>query len=438
METRILQNNDIRIVMEKALIKFEGKEFHADIIQGSEGEKAIDIRNLRKDTGFIVFDPGFANTASCLSEITFIHEDGILRYRGIPIEELAGKATFLEVAYLLMLGKLPTQSELQEFEKAVINNMPLHEGIKNLFSVYPPSMHPMAILASVVMSLSGFSFEEDSTSQRSSLSIALQLLGQLPTIAAYSFKRSIGEPFIYPQTDKGYCENFLRMMFSHPSRNYEILPEVVEALELLLILHADHEQNCSTSTARMVRSSQANVFASVTAAICALWGPKHGGANEAVIHMLEKILEHKISVQQVLEKVKRKELLLMGFGHRVYKNYDPRAKIIKEACHRLLSKLNKKDNLLEIALELEQAALADDYFKERKLYPNVDFYSGIMYRAIGIPTRAFTVMFALGRLPGWLAHILEADKDPKYPLARPRQIYVGSPLTQYIPISQRA
>jgi citrate synthase len=228
------------------------------------------------------------------------------------------------------------------------------------------------------------------------------------------------------------------MMFSHPSRNYEILPEVVEALELLLILHADHEQNCSTSTARMVRSSQANVFASVTAAICALWGPKHGGANEAVIHMLEKILEHKISVQQVLEKVKRKELLLMGFGHRVYKNYDPRAKIIKEACHRLLSKLNKKDNLLEIALELEQAALADDYFKERQLYPNVDFYSGIMYRAIGIPTRAFTVMFALGRLPGWLAHILEADKDPKYPLARPRQIYVGSPLTQYIPISQRA
>jgi len=438
METRILQNNDISIVMEKALIKFEGKEFHADIIQGSEGEKAIDIRNLRKDTGFIVFDPGFANTASCLSEITFIHEDGILRYRGIPIEELAGKATFLEVAYLLMLGKLPTQSELQEFEKAVINNMPLHEGIKNLFSVYPPSMHPMAILASVVMSLSGFSFEEDSTSQRSSLSIALQLLGQLPTIAAYSFKRSIGEPFIYPQTDKGYCENFLRMMFSHPSRNYEILPEVVEALELLLILHADHEQNCSTSTARMVRSSQANVFASVTAAICALWGTKHGGANEAVIHMLEKILEHKISVQQVLEKVKRKELLLMGFGHRVYKNYDPRAKIIKEACHRLLSKLNKKDNLLEIALELEQAALADDYFKERQLYPNVDFYSGIMYRAIGIPTRAFTVMFALGRLPGWLAHILEADKDPRYPLARPRQIYVGSPLTQYIPISQRA
>jgi len=437
METRILQNNDIRIVMEKALIKFEGKEFQADIIQGSEGEKAIDIRNLRKDTGCIVFDPGFANTASCLSEITFIHEDGILRYRGIPIEELAGKATFLEVAYLLMFGRLPTQSELQEFEKAVINNMPLHEGIKNLFSVYPPSMHPMAILASVVISLSGFSFEEDSTRQRSSLSIALQLLGQLPTIAAYSFKRSIGEPFIYPQTDKGYCENFLRMMFSHPSRNYEILPEVVEALELLLILHADHEQNCSTSTARVVRSSQANVFASVTAAICALWGPKHGGANEAVIHMLEKILEHKISVQQVLEKVKRKELLLMGFGHRVYKNYDPRAKIIKEACHRLLSKLNKKDNLLEVALELEQAALADDYFKERQLYPNVDFYSGIMYRAIGIPTRAFTVMFALGRLPGWLAHILEADRDPKYPLARPRQIYVGSPLTQYTPLSQR-
>ncbi|MCS6961612.1 MAG: citrate synthase [Deltaproteobacteria bacterium] len=439
METKILYT-DVKLPESPSVVKISinDKEFIAPVLVGTEGEKALDIRELRKQTGFITYDPGFANTGSCKSAITFIDEEGILRYRGIPIEDLAGKATFLEVAFLLLNSKLPTENELREFELGILRRMALHEDLKNQFHVYPRDAHPMSILASMVASLAAFYPEKPSGNDESEdYKNYLRLIAKFPTIAAYSFKKSIGHPFIYPRQDYGYCENFLYMMFSHPSCNYEILPEVVEALELLFILHADHEQNCSTSTARLVRSSQANIFAAVTAAICALWGPRHGGANEAVISMLSFIRDNKIPVKNFVERVKNKEFRLMGFGHRVYKSYDPRAKIIKDACHRLLKKLNKEDELLSIALELEEAALHDEYFIERKLYPNVDFYSGIMYRAMGIPTKAFTVMFALGRLPGWLAHIREFDKDPDNKIGRPRQIYVGSNVTSYTPLSER-
>lgn len=437
METRILYS-EMEGGQELAEIKCGNIKFEAPVLVGTLGEKAIDIRELRKSTGLITYDPGYANTGSCQSKITFIDEDGILWYRGIPIEDLAGKATFLEVAYLLLHERLPNEKELKEFETQILRRMALHEDLKNQFHVYPKDAHPMAILASIVASLAAFYPEKTNSNQEEeNYKNYLRLIAKIPTIAAYSFKKSIGHPFIYPRQDLNYCENFLNMMFSHPSCEYEIIPEVVEALDLLLILHADHEQNCSTSTVRMVRSSQANVFAAVTAGICALWGPRHGGANEAVISMLSFIRDNNIPIKDFVERVKRKEFRLMGFGHRVYKNYDPRAKIIKEACHRLLKKLNHDDDLLKIALELENVALQDDYFKERKLYPNVDFYSGIMYRAMGIPTKAFTVMFALGRLPGWLSHLREFDKDPDNKIGRPRQIYIGPQLTPFVPLSER-
>lgn len=423
-----------------ATITVEGKSFEVPLIVGTENEQAIDVSNLRQQSGIITLDSGYMNTGACTSDITFIDgEKGILRYRGIPIEELAEKSTFLEVSYLLLYKKLPTKDELAAFTDRICRHTMLHEDIKNQFSGFPRDAHPMATLASIVCSLSAFYQGEQGDDDLLFDRNTIRLLAKLPTIAAYAYKKSIGQPFIYPDNKRSYCENFLAMMFSLPAEKYEAIPEMVEALDLLLILHADHEQNCSTSTVRMVRSSMANLWATITAGICALWGPRHGGANEEVIEMLTNIHAEGGDVKRYVELAKKKDskVRLMGFGHRVYKNFDPRAKIIKKACDRLLKKLNINDPLLSIAHELEEAALKDDYFVERKLYPNVDFYSGIMYRAMGIPTRAFTVMFALGRLPGWIAHAKEYGEDPKNKINRPRQIYTGPTDSRYIPIDKR-
>jgi len=416
------------------------KTFELPVIVGSEGEKGIDISSLRAKSGYITLDPGYMNTGACQSGITFIDgEKGILRYRGIPIETLAEKSTFLEVAYLLMYGNLPTTPELEAFVKRVKKHTLLHEDIKNFYDGFPRDAHPMSVMASVVCSLSAF-YQNEVTSDAERMDRnAVRLIAKLPTIAAYAYKKSIGQPFIYPDNDLGYCENFLRMMFATPAESYEIDPDHAAVLNLLLILHADHEQNCSTSTVRMVRSAGANLFASVTAGICALWGPLHGGANQEVIEMLEQIKASGGGVKKYIELAKNKDstFRLMGFGHRVYKNFDPRAKIIKTACDKLLAKTKQDDQLLDIAKELEEAALRDSYFIERKLYPNVDFYSGIIYRAMGIPVPAFTVMFALGRMPGWIAHAMEYTADPAAKIGRPRQVYTGPTVSEYKPISKR-
>jgi citrate synthase len=426
--------------MSKATLIIEGKNYEFPIVVGSENEKAIDVTSLRADTGYITLDSGYMNTGACQSDITFIDgEKGILRYRGIPIEVLAEKSSFLEVSYLLLYKKLPTKAELDAFTARVKRHTMLHEDIKAQFDGFPRDAHPMATLASVVCSLSAFYQNESAENEIFFDRNSIRLLAKLPTIAAFAYKKSIGQPMIYPNNSLSYCENFLSMMFSTPAEKFNVIPEMAEALDLLLILHADHEQNCSTSTVRMVRSSMANLWATITAGICALWGPRHGGANEEVIDMLGQIHSDGGDVKKYVELAKKKDsnFRLMGFGHRVYKNFDPRAKIIKAACDKLLNKLKINDPLLEIAKELEEAALKDDYFIERKLYPNVDFYSGIMYRAMGIPTRAFTVMFALGRLPGWIAHAKEYTHEPKNKINRPRQIYIGPTLTEYIPIEKR-
>jgi citrate synthase len=426
--------------MSKATLIIEGKNYELPIVVGSENEKAIDVTSLRADTGYITLDSGYMNTGACQSDITFIDgEKGILRYRGIPIEVLAEKSSFLEVSYLLLYKKLPTKAELDAFTARVKRHTMLHEDIKAQFDGFPRDAHPMATLASVVCSLSAFYQNESAENEIFFDRNSIRLLAKLPTIAAFAYKKSIGQPMIYPNNSLSYCENFLSMMFSTPAEKFNVIPEMAEALDLLLILHADHEQNCSTSTVRMVRSSMANLWATITAGICALWGPRHGGANEEVIDMLGQIHSDGGDVKKYVELAKKKDsnFRLMGFGHRVYKNFDPRAKIIKAACDKLLNKLKINDPLLEIAKELEEAALKDDYFIERKLYPNVDFYSGIMYRAMGIPTRAFTVMFALGRLPGWIAHAKEYTHEPKNKINRPRQIYIGPTLTEYIPIEKR-
>lgn len=426
--------------MTKARLNLEGKDYELPIIVGSEQEKAIDVTSLRADTGYITLDSGYMNTGACQSDITFIDgEKGILRYRGIPIEVLAEKSSFLEVSYLLFYKKLPTKAELDAFTSRVMRHTMLHEDIKAQFDGFPRDAHPMATLASVVCSLSAFYQSESAENELFFDRNSIRLLAKLPTIAAFAYKKSIGQPMIYPNNSLSYCENFLSMMFSTPAEKFDVIPEMAEALDLLLILHADHEQNCSTSTVRMVRSSMANIWATITAGICALWGPRHGGANEEVIDMLGQIHENGGDVKKYVELAKKKDTTfrLMGFGHRVYKNFDPRAKIIKTACDRLLNKLKINDPLLGIAKELEEAALKDDYFVERKLYPNVDFYSGIMYRAMGIPTRAFTVMFALGRLPGWIAHAKEYTHEPKSKINRPRQIYTGPTVSEYIPIEKR-
>jgi len=423
-----------------AKITFPDKTVELPLIAGTENERAIDISTLRQNSGYITYDNGFMNTGNCTSAITFIDgEAGILRYRGIPIEELATQSNFLETAYLLIQGTLPTAAELERFESKVRRHTMLHEDIKSFYAGFPRDAHPMAILASVVCSLSTFYQDESGSLDEIFHLNTIRLLAKLPTIAAYAYKKSIGQPLIYPDNNRAYSENFLYMMFSLPAEQYTVDPVIARALDTLLILHADHEQNCSTSTVRVVRSSMANLFACIAAGICALWGPRHGGANEEVIDMLRRIKADGSDVKKYVELAKKKDsgFRLMGFGHRVYKNFDPRAKIIKKACDDLLKTLKVSDPLLDVAKRLEEAALSDSYFVERKLYPNVDFYSGIMYRAMGIPTQAFTVMFALGRLPGWIAHFREYTEEPNSKISRPRQVYVGPTLTHYVPIAQR-
>lgn len=427
---------------EKAELKLPECTLELPIVVGSEGEKAVDITQLRAKTGYITLDVGYMNTGSCQSAITFIDGDkGILRYRGIPIDVLAEQASFLEVAYLLINGKLPTRNELEAYEARIKKHTMIHEDVKRFYGGFPRDAHPMSILASVVSCLATFyQSEESKLSEDESFNMnSVRLMAKLPTIAAFAYKKSLGQPLMYPKNDMGYCENFLHMMFATPAADIDIDPVMVETLNLLLILHADHEQNCSTSTVRMVRSSKANLFASITSGICALWGPRHGGANEEVIDMLQKIKNDGGDVKKyvTLAKDKESDFKLMGFGHRVYKNFDPRAKIIKSACDKLLTRLKVSDPLLDIAKELEEAALKDSYFVERKLYPNVDFYSGIMYKAMGIPARAFTVMFALGRLPGWIAHAKEYNEEPNNKINRPRQVYVGPTLSEYKTIGKR-
>ncbi len=427
----------------KLTLTIDGKEqtLELPVVVGTEHEKAIDISNLRAKTGYVCLDPAFMNTASTTSSITFLDgEKGVLRYRGIPIEQLGEKSTFVETSFLLISGHLPNKSELTRFSTLLTRHSLIHEDMKRFFDGYPSTAHPMAILSAMVASLSSYYPDAIDVNNRELVDITIaRLLAKVRTIAAFSFKKSIGQPFVYPQNSLTYCANFLNMMFSVPAEPYEIDEEVVKVLNLLLILHADHEQNCSTSTVRLVGSSKANLFASIAAGICALWGPLHGGANQEVVEMLERIKQDGGDVAKFVELAKKKDsgFRLMGFGHRVYKNYDPRARLIKAAADKVLSKLGIADQLLDIAQRLEETALKDPYFVERKLYPNVDFYSGLIYRALGFPTNMFTVMFALGRLPGWIAHWKEMNDDRSTKIGRPRQIYTGAVARDYVPLDQR-
>jgi citrate synthase len=419
-------------------ITFGGRSVRLPIVRGSEGETAIDITKLRGETGLITLDPGFANTGSCSSTITFINgEEGILRYRGYPIEELAEKSTFLEVAWLLIHGELPTPVELDSFRDEVTHHTMLHEDFGRFFSSLPKDAHPMPVCAAAVGALATF-YQEPESEQLVQESI-IRLIAKMPTIAAYSFKHSLGQPFVYPRNDLDYPSNFLRMMFAIPCESYEVDPVVARAIDLLLILHADHEQNCSTSTVRLVGSSLPNLFASISAGISALWGPLHGGANQRVIEMLEQIAVEEGSADRFLAKAKDTDdtTRLMGFGHRVYKSYDPRAAILKRTCADVIKRMGGSSKLLEIAMRLEELALKDDYFVSRKLYPNVDFYSGVIYKAIGIPVNMFTVMFTMGRLAGWIAQWLEMRRDPAFRIGRPRQVYTGQTERHYKPIEAR-
>jgi citrate synthase len=417
-----------------AEIHVDGKVFKVPVHEGSLKERGLDISKLRAESGYITLDPGYGNTGACTSTITFIDgEKGILRYRGIPIEELAEKSTFLETSFLLIYGHLPSAKELTEFQDNITRHTMIHEDMKRVYNAYPPTGHPMAILSSMICSLASY-YPDCLDPGKGHFDVNVQrILAKVSTIAAFSFKKSIGQPFIGPLNKYNYVQNFFNMMFSVPAEEYSPNPAAVDALEKIFILHADHEQNCSTSTVRMVGSSQANLYASVSAGICALWGPLHGGANQAVIEMLERMAAENISAKDFLNQVKDKKSnnRLMGFGHRVYKNFDPRAKILKESCHQVLTKLGVRDNLLDIAVQLEAIALKDPYFVERKLYPNVDFYSGIILRAIGIPVNMFTVMFAIGRMPGWIAQWNEMHQEGGSRICRPRQIYTGVPLTSY-------
>jgi citrate synthase len=424
-----------------ATLAIRGKKVDLPIVTGTENETAIDISQLRKETECITLDHGYMNTGSCLSAITFLDgEQGILRYRGVPIEQLAQQSTFTETSYLLIFGKLPTLAELEQFNREITHHTMIHEEMKRFFDGYPSTAHPMAILSAMVCSMSGYYPEalERLTGESLDLTI-IRLLAKMPTIAAFSHKKSMGQPFMYPQNSLDYCSNFLHMLFAVPAEEYRADPDVARALDLLLILHADHEQNCSTSTVRMVGSSQANLFASVAAGICALWGRAHGGANQEVMGMLDMIHRDGDNVDKyiAMAKDKKSAFRLMGFGHRVYKNFDPRATIIKHACDMVLNKLGIHDPLLDIAKRLEEHALRDSYFIEHRLYPNVDFYSGIIYKAIGIPINMFTVMFAIGRLPGWIANWKEMMESPLTKIGRPRQIYTGPTKTDYVPIGAR-
>ena len=419
----------------------DGREIKLPVIVGTEGERSVDISALRAETGYITLDPSYGNTGSCQSKITFIDgENGILRYRGYPIEQLAENATFAETAYLLIFGELPTAEQLEHWSGRLTEHEILHESIRHFFTGFPPNSHPMAILSAVISASSAYYPEIANLEERRDFErAAARLVSQVRTIAAASYKMVKGEPIIYPKPDQHYVENFLHMMFSLPHKDYELREEVVNAMRMMLILHADHEQNCSTSTVRMVGSSGANLYASASAGVSALWGHRHGGANQQVLEMLERIRERDMPVSEVIERVKskRSRFLLMGFGHRVYKNYDPRAKIIKKACDEMLEVLGVQDPLLDIAKELEEAALHDEYFIERRLYPNVDFYSGIILKAIGIPTNMFTVMFAMGRMPGWVAQWRELNLNPRNRIARPRQVYQGENERDYVPIENR-
>ncbi len=426
---------------DSAKLSFNGQDFELPVITGTEKESAIDIAKLRSATGLITIDPGYKNTGSTTSAITFLDgEEGILRYRGYRIEDLAEKSTFLEVSYLLIYGELPTQTQYEDFSKEITRHTLVHEDIKKILEGFPSNAHPMGVLSSLICSLTAFypdSLNPNRSEEEVNMSI-IRLIAKMPTFAAWAFKNEMGHPVNYPDNSLDYCSNFLKMMFALPAEKYEVDPVVAKALDSLLILHADHEQNCSTSTVRIVGSSQASIYASISAGINALWGPLHGGANQSVIEMLEAIKADGGDAKKYLDKAKDKNdpFRLMGFGHRVYKNFDPRAKIIKKAADDVLTKLGVKDPILEIAQELEHAALNDQYFVDRKLYPNVDFYSGIIYRALGIPTDMFTVMFALGRLPGWIAQWKEMRENNE-PIGRPRQIYVGANERDYVYMTKR-
>jgi citrate synthase len=424
-----------------AVFRAAGLDLELPIARASEGADGADISKLLGKTGLVTFDPGFGNTASCTSAITYIDGDaGILRYRGYPIDQLAANSTFAEVSYLLIYGELPTAAELADFTGKIRRHTLLHEDLKRFFDGFPRDAHPMPVLSSAVSALS--TFYQDSLNPFDADQVELstvRLLAKVPTIAAYAYKKSVGQPFLYPDNSLGLVENFLRMTFGFPAEPYEADPVIVKALDMLLILHADHEQNCSTSTVRLVGSSQANLFASVSAGINALFGPLHGGANQSVLEMLEAIRADGGDVKAFVEKVKNKQdgVKLMGFGHRVYKNYDPRASIIKKTADEVLQALGKRDDLLDIALELEGYALSDDYFVSRKLYPNVDFYTGLLYRAMGFPTRMFTVLFAIGRLPGWIAQWHEMINDPQTKIGRPRQLYTGPTERSFVAVEKR-
>jgi len=412
-----------------AELHFDGKTYTLPVIRGSEGETGVDISRLRGESGLVTLDPGFANTGSCASSITFIDgEKGILRYRGYPIEELAEKSTFLEVADLLVTGELPSPERQAAFREDVTRHTMLHEDFKRFFGSLPIDAHPMPVLAAAIGALATF-YQEPESDEHVRAAI-VRLIAKMPTLAAYAYKRSIGQPFIYPRNDLDYTSNFLNMMYATPCEPYEINPAVAKAIDLLLILHADHEQNCSTSTVRLVGSSHANLFASISAGVGALWGALHGGANQKVIEMLERIAKEDGTADKFVQKAKDKDdtARLMGFGHRVYKSYDPRAKILKSACKNVLDAMGSSNSsqLLDIAMRLEEIALSDEYFVQRRLYPNVDFYSGVIYKCIGIPVNMFTVMFALGRLPGWISQWLEMRADPAFRIGRPRQIYTGA------------
>jgi len=426
---------------EKAILTIGDQKIELPILEGSEGERAIDISKLRDQTGYITYDPSLGSTGACKSSVTFIDGDkGILRYRGIPIEQFTDRPNFVEAAWLLIFGRLPTAAELQDFSGRLTANELLHEGLKSQFEDIPLDAPPMAILSATLSNLACYHQEFLALEDPESLvDAAARLISKVRTIAALSYRRSRGEPFSYPDPNLRYCANFLHMMFSIPYQQYIVTPEVEDALNLIFILHADHEQNCSTTTVRTVGSSRANLFASCAAGVCALWGPLHGGANVEVMEMLGRIHKGGLSPDECIRAAKDKNnpFRLLGFGHRVYKNYDPRAKILRAACDKVFSKLKRKDPLLDIARKLEALALEDLYFVERKLYPNVDFYSGIILRAMGIPTNMFTVCFAIGRLPGWIAQWKEQHDDPTTKIIRPRQIYTGATKTDYVPIDKR-
>ena len=425
-----------------ARLDIDGSSVELPVIVGTEGERALDIAKLRSATGAITLDEGYVNTGSTTSAITFLDgEKGILRYRGYPIEVLAEKCDFVEVAYLLIYGELPTADQFDAFRTSLSHHTMIHEDMRSFYNGFPRDAHPMAIVGSVVGALS--TFYQDSLDVRDPRQVEIsvhRLLAKLPTIAAYSHKKSAGQPLMYPRNDLGYCENFLHMMFAVPCEEYHVDPDFADALDMLLIVHADHEQNCSTSTVRMVGSSDANLFASISAGVSALWGPLHGGANQACVEMLERIGADGGNVRKYVDLAKKKDsgFRLMGFGHRVYKNYDPRAKLIKATCDKLLAKIARHDPIFDIAQQLEEVALADEYFIERKLYPNVDFYSGVIYRAMGIPVQMFTVLFAMGRLAGWIAHWIEMHHSPTKKICRPRQVYSGKTLREFPPITKRS